>query len=308
VSRSRWATALVALAALAVLAGCGDSLAPHTEPPPAPPAPLVIPPFVFVADVDGTSQLFRLRNDSIVRLTSDLGNDADPKSAAGRIVFTSDRDGNVELYIADLDAATQLRVTNSGATDEEPALSPRGDTIAFVSNRSGISRIWMIGAPSLTSTGYGTPLPLETGSPAYVPEHAPSWSPDGAQIAFVSARTGQSQVFVVPSGGGAAVQVTHESGGAFAPVWSSDGTAIIFVSGTGTQTIRRVVLATGVTAELAADTLGVSDPSCGVSLCLATTDPFGDGGDIVAVSTGDHPVQIVLPRANRERQPAILVP
>lgn len=308
----RWTAGVLA----AVLAGCSDAVAPAspspTVPPanrpttPATPAPLVVPPFVFAADVGGRSQLFRFRNDSITPLIASDANDAQPRSAAGRIVFTSDRDGNVEIYLTDLDATVQRRVTTSTATDADPALDPRGETIAFTSDRGGVPRVWIVPAPPLTGDAPGAPTPLETGSPGYIPEGSPAWSPDGTRLAFTSTRTGVSQVFVVPATGGAAEQVTHDAGGAFSPVWSGDGTAIVFVSGAGATGLRSVTLATGAVTELATDPLGVGEPTCNAALCLAVTDVLGDGGDIVAVAPGRTP-QLVFHRTSREHQPAVLM-
>ncbi len=63
----------------------------------------------------------------------------------------------------------------------------------------------------------------------------PAWSPDGTQIAFVSARhedrefDSASDVWVVPSAGGEARQVTQTAGGRSAPSWSPDGTKIAHI-------------------------------------------------------------------------------
>src|SRR5690349_8331645 len=140
--RCRRSTVAMAVLASLACACAGDATAP--PPPPPPPPPPAVPAFVFVADSDGHAQLFRFRHDTIARLTREAADDVDPRSAAGRIVFSSDRDGNAEVYIADADLAAVRRVTKSSATDEEPALDRDGATIVFTSNRSGTPRLWGI--------------------------------------------------------------------------------------------------------------------------------------------------------------------
>ncbi|CAM3777363.1 S9 family peptidase [Mesobacillus thioparans] len=55
---------------------------------------------------------------------------------------------------------------------------------------------------------------------------SPRWSPDGSKLAFVSNRSGKSQIFVLDSAGGEAKQVTDFKNGASGPVWSPDGKKI----------------------------------------------------------------------------------
>lgn len=293
--------------ACVIAAGCGgDAVAPPPPPPPPPAAPA----FVFVADSAGRAQLFRFRNDTIVRLTSDAANDAAPRAAAGRVAFTSDRDGNVEVYLADQDFTVERRVTSSAATDEEPALDPSGRTIAFASNRSGTPRLWVVAAPALADPGAGpaAPAPLATGSEDWVPERAPAWSPDGTRIAFTSTRTGTSQVYLVSAGGGAAVQLSHEPGGAFQPAWSGDGSAVLYVAAADAPRLRRVALAGGDATDYAADSLGMGEPSCDRMRCLAVTDPSGPRGGIVVLSWSDGTVRAPVATLPGARQPVVLVP
>jgi Tol biopolymer transport system component len=57
----------------------------------------------------------------------------------------------------------------------------------------------------------------------------PVWSPDGSQIAFVSTRTGQAQLFVIAPDGGEARELTSlPHGVAGTPAWSPDGSLIAF--------------------------------------------------------------------------------
>ncbi|RSD29308.1 S9 family peptidase [Mesobacillus subterraneus] len=53
--------------------------------------------------------------------------------------------------------------------------------------------------------------------------HSPRWSPDGTKLAFVSNRSGKSQIYVLNANGGEAKQVTSFKNGASGPVWSPDG-------------------------------------------------------------------------------------
>ncbi len=57
---------------------------------------------------------------------------------------------------------------------------------------------------------------------------SPVWSPDGNQIAFVSTRNGQSQIYIMSKNGGEARQITFSKNGASTPVWSPCGKKIAF--------------------------------------------------------------------------------
>lgn len=62
------------------------------------------------------------------------------------------------------------------------------------------------------------------------PDWAPSWSPDGTQIAFYAFRSGNRDVWLMPSNGGAATQLTSHTMVDTTPSWSSDGTKVAFTS------------------------------------------------------------------------------
>ncbi|MDP2957073.1 MAG: hypothetical protein Q8N53_11685, partial [Longimicrobiales bacterium] len=69
-----------------------------------------------------------------------------------------------------------------------------------------------------------------TGGPR---DRLPRWSPDGKLLAFVSDRGGGNQIWLIPSDGGEANQITRHLGGVGEAVWSPDGQAIAFVASTG---------------------------------------------------------------------------
>src|SRR5258708_825831 len=67
-------------------------------------------------------------------------------------------------------------------------------------------------------------------------DKSPEWSPDGKQIAFLSNRSGQQQIYVMPGDGGEARQLTNlKQGVGHAPVWSPDGQYIAFTAGIDTE-------------------------------------------------------------------------
>ena len=108
----------------------------------------------------------------------------------------------------------------------EPQISPDGKWVAYTvatpdmdANRN-VTNIWMVsttgGAPQqLTQSGHDT---------------SPVWSPDGKTIAFLSSRSGDSQVYLLSLEGGEAQRLTKLSTGADIAKWSPDGKTIALTS------------------------------------------------------------------------------
>ncbi len=61
-----------------------------------------------------------------------------------RIAFSSDRDGNMEIYLMDPDGGSVTSLTDHPARDVEPCWSPDGSQIAFSSDRSGDYEIYVL--------------------------------------------------------------------------------------------------------------------------------------------------------------------
>jgi dipeptidyl aminopeptidase/acylaminoacyl peptidase len=60
-------------------------------------------------------------------------------------------------------------------------------------------------------------------------ESDPRWSPDGRQLAFVSARGGSSQIYLIDMHGGEAMQLTSSKGDVRMFEWSPDGKSVVYV-------------------------------------------------------------------------------
>jgi predicted Ser/Thr protein kinase len=61
-----------------------------------------------------------------------------------QVALMSQRDGNWEIYIADVDGGNLQRLTNNPANDGLPTWSPDGRYIAFVTDRDGPWAVWLM--------------------------------------------------------------------------------------------------------------------------------------------------------------------
>jgi TolB protein len=146
----------------------------------------------------------------------------------GKIAFSSDRDGNREIYVMNADGTSQVRLTNNISFDDVPEWSPDGKKIAFLSYRG--DGTWAVFV--MNHDGSGRREVTQVNVPN-LSEHI-SWSPDGRHIAFQSVENGTEKIFVVNSDGTGRQAITNGS----YPSWSPDGSKILFSTGNALYTIR----------------------------------------------------------------------
>ena len=156
----------------------------------------------------------------------------------------------------------RILVPSTSETDQGPGpqISPDGNKLAFMSDRSGTMEIWVSDRDGsnpvqLTAVGgAGTPrwspdsewvafdasdrngtkvykIKLGSGAPQLLTHdefenRCPSWSHDGKWVYFASSRTNDYQVWKVPADGGAAIQITKQGG--HAALESTDGKLIYY--------------------------------------------------------------------------------
>jgi len=111
------------------------------------------------------------------------------------------------------------RVSGLAISSDGKWVSYSVSTLDMEANR-GVSNIWMV------STSGGDPIQVSQGGR----DNSPSWSPDGKTLAFLSARDGSSQVYLLSMAGGEAKKLTQLSTGADLFHWSPDGKTIAFTS------------------------------------------------------------------------------
>jgi TolB protein len=136
-----------------------------------------------------------------------------------RVIFTSNRRGQWDLHLLDIDSGDITRVTNSLDYNAAPAWSPDGLWVAYESYIEASLDILIVPVD-----GSQDPLQLTTHHAA---DYAPTWSPLGRQIAFVSTRGDRSQIWLadLDKSGNDRFQLLslHNETHADHPVWSPDG-------------------------------------------------------------------------------------
>jgi dipeptidyl aminopeptidase/acylaminoacyl peptidase len=106
-------------------------------------------------------------------------------------------------------------------------ISPDGQSVAYVVTRADMTQdasdadVWVV-----ASTG-GRPRQLTTSRKT---DNAPRWSPDSRRIAFLSARDGRPQLYLMNASGGAEEKLTTRTGAVRQFEWSPDGRSIAYVA------------------------------------------------------------------------------
>jgi Tol biopolymer transport system component len=140
------------------------------------------------------------------------------KQARWKILLSSDREGDSELYSVNADGTGAVRLTYTPGVDGFASYSPDGRKILYHRQDRRTGRI---GGVVMNADGSGK---------RWLPSNG-SWSPDGRKIVFSSGRDGNGEIYVMNADGSeqrriVAIPSSHE----FSPEWSPDGRTIAFAT------------------------------------------------------------------------------
>jgi len=103
-----------------------------------------------------------------------------PTVSQAEIAFVSGRDGNPEIYTANIDGTDVRRLTNTAVAESDPDWSPDGSKLVFARSRTleagSESDIYIMDADG------SNVVQVTDGGKNF----QPAWSPDGTQVAYVT--------------------------------------------------------------------------------------------------------------------------
>jgi len=181
--------------------------------------------------LDATSPIQNLFSTSIgpradprMRTTLTRGESVDRQPVVSpdgtRLAFTSDREGNVDVWELEIESGSLRRLTTDKAEDWDPAYTPDGKQLLWSSNRGGHYEIW-----SAAADGGGARQITDDGVDA---ENA-TMTRDGRWITYASGNPAKNGIWKIhPDGTGATLLV---KGAMSNPEISPDGAWVAFVDG-----------------------------------------------------------------------------
>lgn len=129
-----------------------------------------------------------------------------------RTLVNQDDKGNLQLFSESLQYGTRRKVTALGGQNYDPAWSPTGEWIAFVSTETGGDEIYRVDPTGAVAQR----LTVNT----WEWDKHPSWSPDGSQIVFYSNReAGRRQLWIMDRDGANQRNLSANEFNDWDPIW-----------------------------------------------------------------------------------------
>ena len=134
-----------------------------------------------------------------------------------KILFSSARDGNGEIYIMNPDGSEQVRLTQHPANDLNAVWSPTGEQILFVSDRGGQRDLYLMNAD-------GSKVRRVFKFKIDEWRSDPTWSPDGEQFTYMQINW-DKDIYAIHISSLAKPEANFFVNGWY-PAWSPDGAEI----------------------------------------------------------------------------------
>ncbi len=151
------------------------------------------------------------------------------KFANDRFLYVSYKPGQPKIFIASLKEGSGKRLIDLKGHQMLPAISPQRDKIAFISDASGRTDLFV--QPFNAEKGEGG-KPVQLFSYPRATQASPTFSPDGRFIAFVSDKDGSPRIYTIPSyvqGARATpLLITRQNSENSCPSWSADGKKLAY--------------------------------------------------------------------------------
>jgi len=228
----------------------------------------------------GKFQLFSVERANLAGLTkltpaTDTISASDPAFSpdGSRVAYVSLKDGNPEIYVMSADGTGATRLTTDPQADGHPAFTADGQTVLFHSARTaGKQQIWAVNVD-------GTGLQQLTRDSV---NSAPTISPDGQTIAYVSSRNKDIDIWLMNRDGTNQRQFTRSPQQRESePHFLRDGTLTYQVerrdANRTVQQVMKADLATGATTAIT-----------GTDLAIASF-AVSPSGDLVALVVNTKP-------------------